>query len=99
MKVFKYILFLIVIVGATLFFTLYNPNIIKGRKAYEDYFRSVLKDPESFKVYNEEYSADGGVVEWKLDYGARNSFGGMVRKQVEFTTIGNEILIRESDIE
>lgn len=99
MKVVKYVLFLIVVVGATLFFTLYNPNIIKGRKAYEDYFKGILKDPESFKVYNEEYNADGGTVEWKLDYGARNSFGGMVRKQVEFTTIGSKIYITESDLE
>ena len=32
-------------------------------------------------------------MNWELDYGAKNSYGGMVREQVSFTTIGNSIFI------
>lgn len=32
-------------------------------------------------------------MNWKLDYGAKNSYGSMVREQVSFTTIGNSIFI------
>lgn len=68
--------------------------VYKGRKVYKAYFDYILKDPKSFKVYNEEYTKDGDfAVNWELDYGAKNSLGGMVRENVSFTTIGTEIFI------
>lgn len=99
MKILKYVLFLLVIVGATLFFTLYDPAIIKGRRAYEEYFEKHLTDPESFKVYNEKYTKEGGCITWELDFGARNPMGGMVRKSITFTTINVELFLNERDIQ
>lgn len=68
-----------------------EPSAVRdGRYAYEAYFHEVLKDPASFVVYNEQYEVDstGVRVLWTLDYGAKNSFGGMKREKIEFTTIG-----------
>ena len=44
-----------------------------GREAYEAYFKSTLKDPESFKVYSEKYEVEsnGMTVHWTIDYGAK----------------------------
>lgn len=67
--------------------------VYKGRKVYKAYFDYILKDPKSFKVYNEKYTKEGATVNWELDYGAKNSLGGMVRKNVSFTTIGTAIFI------
>ena len=66
-----------------------------GRDAYEQYFKSTLKDPESFKVYSEKYSEDeGGMkVYWEIDYGAKNSFGGLVREKAKFHTLGKKVFI------
>lgn len=67
-----------------------------GRKAYQEHFREVLKDPESFTVYSESYTKENKyTVCWTLDYGARNSFGGMVRETVKFKTCGNEIFFEK----
>ena len=65
-----------------------------GRRIYKAYFKHILKDPGSFTVYDEKYTKDGEyTVNWKLDYGAKNSYDSMVREQVSFTTIGNSIFI------
>ena len=62
-------------------------SVTRGRKTYQRYFSKVLKDPESFKVYEEtveplnEHSA-----RWTLDYGAKNSYGAMERRTVTFKT-------------
>lgn len=65
-----------------------NRYVVHGRHLYELYFNKNLKDPSSFKVYNEKYTIeDNGItVNWELDYGAKNGFGAMDREQVEFTT-------------
>lgn len=60
---------------------------------YEMYFDKYLKDPSSFKVYDEKYTLDGVRVFWKLDYGAKNGFGAMDRKCVEFETSPGYIFI------
>lgn len=54
----------------------------RGRQMYKSYFKKTLKDPESFKVYSEKYTEEdvGKTIIWTIDYGARNSYGGMVRK-------------------
>ena len=75
-----------------------EPSSVRdGRKIYTKYFRYVLKDPDSFKVYSEKYAIKESKdtkdykennywVEWTLDYGAKNSYGAMVRKDVSFKT-------------
>lgn len=64
----------------------------EGRSLYKKYFNHVLQDPSSLKIYSEKYSIQsGGVsVDWDIDYGAKNSFGAMVRDRIEFTTIGEK---------
>lgn len=93
MKILKNALFFAVIAGLLYFFLFYDINIIKGRRAYEKYFEKNLKDPESFRVYNEDYIKDGGSIRWILDVGARNSFGGMVRKTVIINTTGDKVFV------
>lgn len=61
--------------------------VTRGRQMYKSYFKKILKDPDSFKVYSEKHTDDKeGTVKWELDYGAKNSLGGMVRENVEFST-------------
>lgn len=81
-----------------------NKYVSDGREMYEMYFDKILKDPSSFKVYSEDYTIDGVSVKWRLDYGAKNSFGSMEREQVEFETSPNYIFIdgnsyRKKDLE
>ena len=56
-----------------------DESVSNGRRIYKAYFKHILKDPDSFTVYDEKYT--------------KNSYGGMVREQVSFTTIGNSIFI------
>lgn len=70
-----------------------NKYVSDGRNMYEMYFDKFLKDPSSFKVYSEEYTIDGASVKWRLDYGAKNSFGSMEREQAEFETSPGYIFI------
>ena len=63
-----------------------------GRKTYERYFHKVLKDPESFKVYEETVEPiDDYSARWTLDYGAKNSYGAMERRTVTFKTTNDLI--------
>ena len=50
------------------------------------YFRHILKDPDSFKLYNEKHDNGTYIVEWEIDYGAKNSLGGMTRETLHFET-------------
>ncbi len=63
-----------------------NRYVRDGRSMYKAYFDKVLKDPSSLKIYNESYTVDGISVKWTIDYGAKNSFGAMNRKTIEFET-------------
>lgn len=65
-----------------------DDSVSRGRQMYKAYFQKTLKDPKSFKVYSEKYIEKDkeGNVKWELDYGAKNSFGGMVRESIEFST-------------
>lgn len=64
----------------------------ESREMWNAYFQITLKDPSSLTIYKEEYKdISHGVVEWTIDYGAKNSFGGMNRKTIEFKTL-NDIL-------
>lgn len=67
-------------------------SVTDGKRAWTKYFNKVLKDPESFKVYEEKYEVVGEHnVRWTLDYGAKNSYGAMVRNKVTFYTTGRLI--------
>lgn len=73
-----------------------SKDIKIGREAYQKYYKKVLKDPSSFVVYSENYVVDPSkpfFVEWTIDYGAKNSFGGMNRVQDSFTTTSAGYLI------
>ena len=71
-----------------------DESVSNGRRIYKADFKHILKDPDSFTVYDEKYTKDGEyTVNLELDYGAKTSYGGMVREQVSFTTIGNSIFI------
>lgn len=64
-----------------------EPDVVKsGRNSYKQYFEKVLKDPSSLVIYNESYELtdDGTHVHFTVDYGAKNSFGGMERKTIHF---------------
>ena len=72
-----------------LFFCSCEPEAVRdGRKIYKSYFKYILKDPSSLVVYHEEYTLleEDGKVKWEINYGAKNSYGGMVRNTIEFTT-------------
>lgn len=75
----------------------------KDEKAIQEHYKSVLKDPESFQVHSMELlsTEDDGLTKlYKLDYGAKNSFGGMVRDTDRVTIIGDKVYKTEkySDI-
>jgi hypothetical protein len=71
-----------------------SSSVSNGRKLYKAYFKEILKDPNSFTVYNESFVKNGSIeVEWNIDYGARNSLGGMVRESVTFKTTSNKLFI------
>lgn len=91
----KKILFTIIGLSALFCMSSCDEAVYKGRKVYKAYFDYTLKDPESFKVYSEKYTKDGDfTVNWELDYGAKNSLGGMVREKATFTTVvGTSIFI------
>jgi hypothetical protein len=66
-----------------------EPSLVtSGRKSYQEYFNKILKDPNSLQIYDEKYVVDeeNKKVTWTIDYGAKNSFGGMVRKTITFET-------------
>lgn len=88
----KKILFTIIGLSALFCMSSCDEAVYKGRKVYKAYFDYTLKDPESFKVYSEKYTKDGDfTVNWELDYGSKNSLGGMVREKATFTTVGTSI--------
>lgn len=72
-----------------------NSNIDKGRDVYKAYLKSILKDPNSLEIYKETYIVedDGYTVKFTVDYGAKNSLGGMERKKENFTTFGGQIYL------
>ena len=62
---------------------------------YKTYLKSTLKDPNSLEIYKESYTVedDGYTVKFTVDYGAKNSLGGMERKKENFTTFGGQIYL------
>lgn len=68
-------------------------GVSMGRKAYKKYYRTILKDPDSFKVYNEEAKPNGdtGAI-FIIDYGAKNGYGAYVRKTDSIRTFLGKVL-------
>lgn len=62
-------------------------SVTDGKRAWTKFFKKALKDPDSFKVYEERYEEiNDHTVQWTLDYGAKNSYGAMERRTVTFKT-------------
>lgn len=87
--------FLLLLLIPVLFCSCEPSQVRGGRKIYKAYFKHVLKDPSSLVIYRESYTLgdDEYEVNWELDYGAKNSYGGMVRSSIKFTTT-SDIWIR-----
>lgn len=68
-------------------------SVTEGRELYELYFKKTLKDPESLKIYEEKYVNLGYYVEWTIDYGAKNSLGGMVRETIKIETYTEKVVV------
>lgn len=84
---------LILLALSTLFCSCEPAAVKNGRKLYKDYFNYILKDPSSLIIYKEDYQVVKEVgVKWKVDYGAKNSFGAMNRETIEFETIGKDFI-------
>ena len=93
----KNILLMLAMAFPMMFVSCCDKAVSQGRETYKEYFKSILKDPDSFKVYKESYTKDGEyTVNWVLDYGAKNSFGAMVRETVTFETVGTSMFINGS---
>lgn len=67
--------------------------ITEGRELYKLYFKKTLKDPESLKIYEEKYSNSGYYVTWTINYGARNSMGGMTRETIKIETYTDKVVV------
>lgn len=64
-----------------------------GRKAYKEYFNETLKDPSSLIIHKEEVIEQDKVsATFVLDVGAKNSYGGYVRKHYTIKTVGKKVL-------
>lgn len=67
-------------------------KVSEGRKLWKSYLKKNLKDPSSLVIYDEDYT-EGGSVMWTIEYGAKNSFGGMGRETLECITDGKKLII------
>lgn len=87
-------LHLILIALSVLFlFSCDSQSVRDGRSIYKKYLKETLKDPESLKIYKEEVIKDEHVTAtFKVDYGAKNSYGGYVRTTSVFETVGNRCI-------
>lgn len=84
---------LLIVFALSMFVLLFSScevnSVREGRRGYKKYFKEILKDPSSLKIYNEEIISENDIaVTFVLDVGAKNSFGGYVRKTYTIKTIG-----------
>ena len=70
-----------------------DSKVTNGRSLYKKYLNENLKDPESLKIYSESYENSPGHVVFKVDVGAKNSYGGYVRKDYVFEVIGDLLIV------
>ena len=85
----KKVLFIISIV----FFVACNSNT----STYKKYLKNILKDPKSLVIYNEvvEHRKNGAVY-IKVEYGAKNGYGGMGR-EIYYFKIVNGVVVKADD--
>lgn len=84
---------LLLISLAFIFLSCEDSSVRDGRKLYKMYFDKTLKNPKSLVVYDEKYTKNGDLeVNWVLDVGAENSFGGMVRSTHNITTLSDRYI-------
>lgn len=89
---------LIVFLMLSLFFVSCEDSAISnGRKMWKAYLNKYLKDPASLVIHKEEMKQDGYKVEWEIDYGAKNSFGGMKRELLKCTTFPDMMFVEGGD--
>lgn len=70
-----------------------DSHVSQGRSAYKKYFNETLKDPSSFIVHSEKFTKEGEyTVNWILDIGAKNSFGGYIREAYKIKTVGDKVV-------
>lgn len=99
----KKIAFLFFIIA--LFSSCEDSSVSSGRKLYKLYFNKILKNPKSLVIHSEKYTKENEfTVNWVLDIGAENSYGGMVRKTYEMKTVSDAIFVdgeiyRKKDLE
>jgi hypothetical protein len=61
-----------------------------ARKVCVEFLESTLNDPKSLIIHNEKVVQNNyAVVEFVVDYGAKNRLGGMVRKTSTFEVMPN----------
>lgn len=71
-----------------------DSSVSRGRKLYKLYFNKTLKNPKSLVIHSEKYTKENeSTVNWVLDIGAENSYGGMVRKTYEIQTVYDVIVV------
>lgn len=83
----------LVIMMSTISCSFEAEKITEGRELYKLYFKKTLRDPESLKIYDEKYANLGDYVIWTIDYGAKNSLGGMIRETIEIRTYTRKIVV------
>lgn len=82
--------FILLLACGLLFASCEPLQVRQGRRVYKAYFNYTLKDPSSLVIYDEDYTLDGdSQVIWEINYGAKNSYGAMVRSEIKFSTISN----------
>jgi len=64
---------------------------------YKKYLKNILKDPESLVIYSEVVeSRKNGAVYMKVEYGARNGYGGMGR-EIYYFKIVNGVIVKAGE--
>lgn len=91
---------LLIILFLPFLYSCESSSVYKGREAYKKYFYEILKDPNSMEIYNEEVISNDKVsATFVIDMGAKNGYGGMMRKKYTIKTIGNIVAkVLEYDI-
>lgn len=70
--------FIYILLASFIFVGCEDSQVSYGRKLWKAYLNKYAKDPSSIVIYEETYIKDD-CVNWRIDYGGRNGFGGMDR--------------------
>lgn len=76
-----------------------NEVVEKARAQYQSYYKKILKDPVSFKVFDEKVTVkDEYIVTFIVDYGAKNSYGGLTRTTDTILVVGDTFQVNGNSI-